>query len=164
MRTRNGGAWCLLLQAGTDPTPVAPRVDCRPWGKDLELYCWVCRQPAARVTHLLLPRWFSRTGDISWGCAAAGDTHHTVPQTLIAGEKGLQPHESLFGNSCPFSSAWCLVAGHGISGEGWSGSRSTATCFCEGQIRAPRFGTSPLPRSSLNLIARDAGRDQIFDC
>lgn len=118
----------------------------------------LCHQPVACVKHLVLPRWFSRTGDISWGCAAAGDAHHTVPQTTVAGEKGLQLSESLFGHGCPFSSGWCLVAGHSTSGGGWSRSKSTAICFCGGQSRAPCFGTSPLPCSSLKLIVGDAGK------
>jgi len=85
-------------------------------------------------------------------------THRTVPQTLTLGEKGLQPHESLFGHSCPFSSAWWQARAY------QSSTKTTTICLCKGQSRSSCFGTSPLPHSSPNVISRGSGRDQVVDC
>lgn len=140
------------------PTGGLQTLGQRPWALLLGL------PPTSGVTHLPASQVVLQDGGHLLGMRCCGGTHHAVPQTLIVGEKRLQPHESLFSRSCPFSSDWCLVAGHGTSGEGLSGSKSTAICCCEGHSRGPHFGTSPLPCSSLYLIARDVGRDQIVDC
>lgn len=85
-----------------------------------------------RHTHLLASQVVLQDGGHLLGMRCCGGTHHAVSQTFIVGEKRLQPHESLFSHSYPFSSDWCLVAGRGTSGEGLSGSKSTAICCCEG--------------------------------
>lgn len=165
LQTRSGGAWCPLLQAGTDPRPVAPPVECRPWGKGSLGSAVGSATDQWRVSGTSCFPGGSAGQGTSPGDALLLGTHTTLcHRPLLRVKRGSSSLRGRLVTAVPFPQPDAWWQGHSTSGEGWSGSKSSAICFCGGRSRAPCFGTSPLPCSSLELEVGDADEWKGSNC